>query len=519
MALNKKNKRIGNKRKAQDNPFLESQKIASQFDDATLKQDVDKLRELILSIEKDLDDKDIFFKAQMYYSLATATDTVSRLSDNDVEKREDSIKKQLYYYRESLKIIKTEEFNVPKYMAHTRSLQACLLTNYGNTLRECGRVISAIEQYKNALGYYPFFPMAMGNLGCCYMQYAYLLGYNQEFYRDCLNRHSYLLLNDALESKDPNIYIEGKAYFASQLSRFHIDYREFLSNPIAYDELKIKTKKENEYRQWVLDNNLFLSPLNDLIDKNISFAKDTIGINRMLTSAEETMPVAFGMFNQLKQEYISARFLLYESIAVNGKVHFSDFNTNLTETLEYAQFSLRVEKLKIAFKTIYGILDKIAYFLNVYYDLGIPERSVNYRSVWRDETNGKKHKNVLNIDENFALASLYWICQDFDETFGKDSNPGLKRLRKIRNFLEHKYTIVTWFYNDKKPLKEHVEALYISENELYECTIELFKVVREAVICLALCVNVEEDKKIDKLSDETKVVNMTISKFDDEFKF
>ena len=41
-------------------------------------------------------------------------------------------------------------------------------------------------------------------------------------------------------------------------------------------------------------------------------------------------------------------------------------------------------------------------FLNVYYDLGIPERSVNYRSVWRDETNGKKHKNVLNIDENFA---------------------------------------------------------------------------------------------------------------------
>ena len=57
MALNKKDKR-----KAQDNPFLESQKIASQFDDATLKQDVDKLRKLILSIEKDLGDKDIFLR-------------------------------------------------------------------------------------------------------------------------------------------------------------------------------------------------------------------------------------------------------------------------------------------------------------------------------------------------------------------------------------------------------------------------------------------------------------------------
>ena len=30
-----------------------------------------------MTIEKDLDNKDIFFKAQMYYSLATATDTGS----------------------------------------------------------------------------------------------------------------------------------------------------------------------------------------------------------------------------------------------------------------------------------------------------------------------------------------------------------------------------------------------------------------------------------------------------------
>lgn len=502
-----------------NNPFLESQRIAKKFDVATLKNDACELKKLIQLVEKDLESKDAFFKAQMYYSIATATDTISRLSDDNVEERKESIKKQLYYYRESLKIIKTEEFNLPKYMAHTRSLQACLLTNYGNTLMECGRVISAIEQYKDALGYYPFFPMAMGNLGCCYMQYASLLGYNQEFYRDCLNRHSYILLNDALESKDPNIYMEGKAYFASKLAHFHVDYREFLSRPIVYDELKIKTKKESEYRQWVLDNNLFLSPLNDLIDKNMSFAKDIIGINRMLTSIEDTMPVAFGMFNQLKQEYISARFLFYESINVNGKVHYSDFNTNLTETLDYAQFSLRVEKLKIAFKTIYGILDKIAYFLNTYYDLGVPERKISYRSIWRSETNGKEYKNILKIDENFALASLYWICQDFDDAIGKNCNPELKRLRTIRNFLEHKYTIVTWFYNDKKPSKEQTEALYLSEKELKDYTLKLLKVVREAIICLSLCVNIEEEKKFEALSGTTKMVNMTITKFDDEYKF
>ena len=45
-----------------DNPFIESQKIAKKFDDATLKKDIDKLSELILSTERDLDDKDIFLR-------------------------------------------------------------------------------------------------------------------------------------------------------------------------------------------------------------------------------------------------------------------------------------------------------------------------------------------------------------------------------------------------------------------------------------------------------------------------
>lgn len=107
----------------------------------------------------------------------------------------------------------------------------------------------------------------------------------------------------------------------------------------------------------------------------------------------------------------------------------------------------------------------------------------------------------------------------FRRNLWKRFYPELERLRNIRNFLEHKYTIVTWFYNDRKPLKEHAEALYISENELCDCTIELFKVVREAIICLSLCVNLEEEKKFDKISDETKIVNMTIQKFEDEFKF
>lgn len=43
----------------QANPFAESQKRAKMFDDATLRQDVNKSNELVLSAEKDLDDNDV----------------------------------------------------------------------------------------------------------------------------------------------------------------------------------------------------------------------------------------------------------------------------------------------------------------------------------------------------------------------------------------------------------------------------------------------------------------------------
>ena len=503
------------------NPFEKSQNIALQFDNATLNNDIEKLSELITTVEKDLESENIFFQAHMYYSLATATDTLSQISNEASNDRKLSIKKQLFYYRKALKIINLPEFNDPKVMQYTRPLQACILTNYGNTLIECGRRISAIDQYMSAQGYYPFFAMSMGNLGLCYMEYAALLNDGQEYIRDCLNHYAYVLLSDAIESNDSNIHDEAKMYFVSALSRFHVDYREYLSKFSHITAIPKMSKKEEEYRRWCIDNHLFLSPLNDLYIDDLAFAEDDIYISEILTSLEEKMPVVFGMFNQLKQEYVSARLFYFESQKQTAKPHFSDKRTHLTETLDYAQFSLRVEKLKTSFKTVYGILDKIAYFLNSYFDLGIKENDITFSSVWKSEKSGRNgyaYKNVLNIENNFPLASLYWIAQDIDEKFGKDSNPELKRLRKIRNFLEHKYTIVTWNYNTSDPFQSHPSALYLDESELNEKTLELFKVVREAIICLSLCVNAEERRKREALSDNTIVAKMQIGIHEDRWK-
>ena len=67
------------------------------------------------------------------------------------------------------------------------------------------------------------------------------------------------------------------------------------------------------------------------------------------------------------------------------------------------------------------MFDKIAFFLEHYFDLGIKERDINFRSIWRDSAGfGQKkyqYKNTLDPNQNFALSSLYWISKDFFEKF------------------------------------------------------------------------------------------------------
>ena len=226
------------------------------------------------------------------------------------------------------------------------------------------------------------------------------------------------------------------------------------------------------------------------------------------------------MFNQLKQEYVSARYTFYESLEFKGRPHFSDKRTSIAETLEYAQFSLRVERLKSAFKTLFGILDKTAFFLNEYYELGIKSKDVNFKTVWQSEIkskNGYKFKNTLDDSNNFALGSLHWIQREFEKSSDQYASPQYVRLKEVRNALEHRYTIVTMLTKNPDEIKKNDVAMYICETELYNLTFDLLKIVREAIICLALCVTIKEREK-KEAADSDRIMTQKIHQVDDEFK-
>ena len=167
------------------------------------------------------------------------------------------------------------------------------------------------------------------------------------------------------------------------------------------------------------------------------------------------------------------------------------------------------------------MFDKIAFFLEHYFDLGINERDINFRSIWQDSVGfGKKYhyKNLLNPKQNYALSSLYWISKDFIGKFEDSPNPELKRIKEIRNALEHKYVKITDSFFDKLT-EEYGDglALYISEKELYDATFMLLKILREAIINLSLCVNIAEKPKREE-SKGKLIMPIRLMDYEDDWK-
>jgi HEPN superfamily protein len=109
----------------------------------------------------------------------------------------------------------------------------------------------------------------------------------------------------------------------------------------------------------------------------------------------------------MKQEFVSARWMLYEGLHAT-RVHFSDRDVTLLNTLDYPTLGLPIEQVKAAYRIAYSLLDKIAYFLNDYAKLGMNARQVYFKTVWHE--NGDFRKGIrasLRDSKNLPLRGLF----------------------------------------------------------------------------------------------------------------
>ena len=403
-----------------------------------------------------------------------------------------------------------------------------ILTNLGNSLNSVGRPVEALECWDKAITIIPRFGMALGNRAYGMMHYA------RSLYDGGHAGQLMLAAHDGFEAA-----ADEKAFYESPESLEHRQRFQVLRDQIA-EEMPLdvarnelarafslgRSKAERRYRQWALDHRLFLNPLNDLGPYTI-VANDVLHLPSMTVSVEDGgtgPPAAFGFYNQLKQEYISARFLCFEGRDA-ARPHFSDRETHLYNLLSLPAYSLAVEKTKVALRLAYSLLDKIAFLLNDYFAVGLPERAVSFRSVWfGGKGNPKPLAAVFKDRENWPLRGLYWLSKDmFELSFQDVAEPDAEGLAELRNHIEHKYCQV------HEDLGLDYSRFAMTDNDgglgyrigpdmLEAKSLHILKKARAALIYLSLAIHREEQVRTVG-SSEVIVPAMPLMPYRDQGRF
>ncbi|MCD9584772.1 LA2681 family HEPN domain-containing protein [Tenacibaculum maritimum] len=383
-----------------------------------------------------------------------------------------------------------------------------ILTNLANDLNHLGRYSEAIELWKKALELDDNFSMAIGNLGFGLFHYAQII--YDDWHKAYFLKEAYRNLNKIKDSED--IYDEAKVSFNEVISIIEKQVNsDFLHSPNSFEEYSLgKTKDEINYRKWCLENKLFLNPMNDVFKENI-VARDVLSLPTIVVkSTEKDIYNYHSFFNQIKQEFCSARYFFYES-TINGNIHFSDRENFIIDTLDYATYSFNLEKLKTSFRLFYSILDKIAYLINSYFKLGKKPFEVTFRKIWLEK---KAINPKIENTQNWGLRGLYWLCRDFSEKddLHSELEPEAKELSSIRNFIEHKSFKIIEF--GKSGISEDGFIYEIQRDDFIEKTFKLMKIIRASIIYTSLTINLEEIKKV----KHSKTGNIQLDIIDDFFK-
>lgn len=420
----------------------------------------------------------------------------------------------------------------PGFMELDPVRQCQIDTNLGNLLNHVGRFVEAVESWDRALARIPNFAMARGNRG-----------HGLRFYSEALYDRGHMTImmlaayDDLSAALEPNTFFDSTdAEYAREAFRrsrdkiaSHIDVAAIRERLAKLTDSPSRTKHEQVYRRWCLEQRLFLNPLNDLGHLSVA-DHDVLTTPNFVTNVSEP-PTLIRFFDIMKQEFVSARFLLYNGLHSN-QVHYSDRGVSLSNTLDYPAFGLAVEQAKCAFRMVYSLLDKMAQFINHYWKLGVNSREVAFRHIWYQKTaKGYVLRDEFRLYPNWPLRGLFWLSRDlYDRTpgFRDYTEPDARALNNLRNKLEHGFLSVHGMdWSGPFSDMEHLAAgrfgqdpnLYtITRGDLAGKALRMLKLVRTALIYLMLAMHVEEQRRAGNRGDNGVVVPMELDTWEDDWK-
>lgn len=412
------------------------------------KADHDELRSFfnsLLEVEYKFDNFND--EARFFYILGNCSQEL--YSYHNLEWFSEDLSLSVIFFRKALYAIKQIDFLAGEEL----HLQSCIETNLGNSLSSQGRAFCCISLWDNAMRCKsnPVPILSKANHELFLANNLYDQSHTQFHYFK-----AYQLIQLGLEHLEL-LHPEYRAAYAdgSDLMNFKSWFEDtFKEGDFSYfDSYKMdyESRKQRDYLKWCAENRLFINDLNDVSLSEIVY-QDIINlpsisqlINPTLSRYEELM--YHGNFDELKNDYCYARYLTFSAKDIpDDHPHFFNNTYPQVNDMSYSITNLKASHYKSAFRILYSLFDKIAYFIHRFFDLNDikNDRKINFDSIFRkiDKKEWRPHTK-LKDSQNYFIHALFYVLKDIRDVGDSPSvsrwlDPDAKAFSDIRNALEHR---------------------------------------------------------------------------------
>lgn len=419
---------------------------------------------------------------RLYYNLANGYSALRNLESKEnfksgeIDENYSNAKK---YYRRALDLAKKLKQSIdPKLLAKIN-------INFGNCLTSVGREIEAIPFYDQALNLDGSLGMALGNKAISLHHLS-----------SCAHGHTHLFLlearrlfEDALKQPIPQnayrTFQKGYDDINSIIQKHQrmLPEEHLNSEPISPFHLFL--------RDFCVKHQLFLTPTTFIGKESALVYGDPMVISKMIESLDDrgTVDQYITFLNQIKLDFIQARYFLIQSQYHSTVVDTIDEDVILFDTLDYSIHNAYSQFLKLSLKSTIDTFDKIAQFLCDYCAVeDKTPKNIQFRNIWTQNQSQNLIRPEFASRKNPQLMALFDLSLDFRK------NGYYQDIYEQRNAITHRFLIV----HEMGTFNGHTDlTTRISKDDLFRSSIIALQLLRAAVMYLILFVDSEEKKKID----------------------
>lgn len=371
-----------------------------------------------------------------------------------------------------------------------RELVAQAWVNLGNCLQhQLGRTFEALECYQKAVALIPEFSMALANQGTTLLHLARLVDDDAATVLRC---EAFVLIQRAIEI---GLETGPDKHFRSILDQIRPGFRS-PPTKMAFRCKDSLPKNQKSFRGFYVHfchrERLYLNPLG-LHHRCKAAIRDSLIIKKMLTQADDEFAYyrISEHLNQIKQEFVTARFLAAQSFFRDPSIKFIDKGVAIIDTFNYCAYSIHIELAKTAFRLAYSVLDKTAFLVNDYLQLGIKPDRVYFR-IFAAKTKDSI-RNKLDPIVNPFISAFCDLADDF-----LDGN--LSSVKNLRHAFEHRLKTIHADFAMPNPFfwKDQKSTDQLKVTELRKNTIEMLRLAKATIFYAVLLIGWNEEKKAKK---------------------